>query len=60
MSLEKAILSKKEKRKSYKDYDFAKYVDKSCRNHGDCPYCKGNRLYSSKKRLEKANYVEND
>jgi len=22
-----------------------KWVDKSCRNHGGCPWCEGNRLY---------------
>ncbi len=28
----------------------AKQVDSSCGNHGSCPYCVGNRTYSSKKR----------
>ena len=27
----------------------AKQVDSSCRNHGDCPWCLGNRTYSTKK-----------
>ncbi|WP_212898455.1 hypothetical protein [Capnocytophaga cynodegmi] len=26
--------------------------DKSCKNHGSCPYCKGNRLYKNLKRLD--------
>lgn len=60
MSLEKAINSGKEYRRNYKDYDFAKYIYKSCRNHGACSWCEGNRLYNSKKRLQKANYIEND
>lgn len=25
---------------------------KSCQNHGDCPICKGNRLYKNLKRLD--------
>ena len=37
MSLDKAIEHGKEKRKPYRG---AKAVDKSCRNHGDCPWCK--------------------
>ena len=54
MGLEKAIKSGKEHRKSFEKYDFAKYVDKTCRNHGSCPWCKGNRLYNYRKNLEKA------
>lgn len=42
MSLDKAIEHKKEKRKPYRK---AKAVDKTCRNHGSCPWCKGNRLH---------------
>ena len=49
MSLEKAIKYGKEKRKPYTK---AKAVDKHCRNHGDCPYCKGNRTHKHKKRLD--------
>ena len=26
-------------------YSKSKAVNKSCRNHGDCPYCRSNRLY---------------
>lgn len=50
MSLEKAINSGKEHRKPYYG---AKAICKSCRNHGTCEWCKGNRLYSSKKALDK-------
>lgn len=48
MSLEKAILHKKERRRPYRG---AKAVDKSCRNHGDCQYCMAGRMYASTKRL---------
>lgn len=51
MSLDKAIKHGKEHRKPYTK---AKSVAKSCRNHGACQYCKGNRLYSTKKRMAKA------
>ena len=37
-----------------KAYTKAKAVDKSCRNGGTCPYCKGNRLYKNRKRLNKS------
>ena len=47
MSLNKAIKYKKEHRKQYRG---AKAVDKSCRNHGSCAWCKENRLYKNKKR----------
>lgn len=47
MGLEKAIEHGKEKRKQYYG---SKSFDRSCRNHGDCNYCKGNRLHSSDKR----------
>ena len=40
MSLDKAIQHGKEKRKPYHK---AAAVDKSCRPHGDCPRCQGNR-----------------
>ena len=46
MALDKAIKHGKEHRKPYRD---AKAVDKSCRNHGDCDWCKNNRLYKFKK-----------
>lgn len=42
MSLDKAIEHKKEKRKKYAG---AKAIDKTCRNHGSCEYCKSNRLH---------------
>ena len=51
MSFHKAIASGKEHRVEYgtKGQPYAKAVDPSCRNHGTCPYCEGNRLYKSKR-----------
>ena len=42
MGLEKAIEHGKEHRKPYRG---SKAFDYSCRNHGDCPWCKENRLH---------------
>lgn len=42
MGLEKAIASGKEHRQPYRQ---SKAFDPSCRNHGGCPWCEGNRLY---------------
>lgn len=50
MGLEKAIKHGKEKRNPYVG---AKAVDRTCRNHGSCEWCKGNRTYkNSKKELK--------
>ena len=46
MSLDKAVASGKEHRKKYYG---AKSVSKSCRNHGGCEWCEGNRLHKYKK-----------
>lgn len=51
MGLEKAIKSGKEHRKEYRG---SKAIDRSCRNHGDCPFCRKNRLYNYRKNLQKA------
>lgn len=51
MSLDKAIESGKERRKPFRG---SKRVDITCRNHGSCDYCKGNRLYSTKKAMDAA------
>lgn len=48
MSMDKAILHGKEHRKPYRG---AKAVDRTCRNHGGCPWCEGNRKYRSLKRM---------
>ena len=47
MSLDKSIQSGKEHRKPYRG---AKAVDSTCRNHGDCPWCKSNRTHKDDKR----------
>lgn len=54
MSLSKSIKSGKEHRVEYgtKGQPYCKKVDKSCRNHGNCPWCSGNRTFKS--RAEKA------
>ena len=48
----KAIVHGKEHRRPYgKDYgNYAKSVDRSCRNHDACPWCEGNRTYKYRKR----------
>lgn len=46
MSLEKAIIHKKENRKPYRG---SKAFDCSCRNHGSCSYCESNRKIFDKK-----------
>lgn len=50
MSLDKAIKHGKEKRKPYRG---AKAIDCTCRNHGSCEWCKGNRLHGTRKREER-------
>lgn len=46
MSLHKAIKSGREHRVEYgtKGQPYCKAIDKTCRNHGGCPWCEGNRL----------------
>ena len=52
MGLEKAIEHGKEHRKPYRGW---KRHDTWCRNHGGCNWCEDDRLYQSRKELEKAN-----
>ena len=47
MSLDKSIEYGKEHRKPYRG---SKAVDSTCRNHGGCGWCEGNRTYKNKKR----------
>jgi len=35
-------------------YRKSRRFDKSCRNHGSCPYCQGNRQHSHSKRNEES------
>ena len=57
MGLEKAIKSGKEHRDNYK-YNFAKRVDRSCRNHGSCLYCEGNRRYRERRLKIDKKYIK--
>jgi hypothetical protein len=50
MSLDKAIKHKKEKRAPFRK---SKAFDRTCRNHGKCPYCEGNRTFQSEKELQR-------
>ena len=47
MSMDKAIAHGKEKQKPYR---FSKAIDKTCRNHGSCPWCRQNRLHKFRDR----------
>lgn len=55
MSLNKAIAHGKEKRKPYSGN---KAVARSCRNHGGCGFCEGNRLYQTNKMFERMKQEE--
>ena len=35
-------------------YRRSKAVDGSCRNHGSCPYCRGNREHATRQREDEA------
>jgi hypothetical protein len=50
MSLDKSIQSGKERRAQYRK---SKRFDRSCRNHGSCPWCEGNRTIQLKRELER-------
>lgn len=54
MSLDKAIEHKKEKRRQYTG---AKAVDRACRNHGSCEYCKSNRLHGQVRDRQASDYA---
>lgn len=56
MSLDKAVLHKKEHRKPYRR---AKAVSMQCRD-GRCPYCRRNDLYANQKRLDSAESREDE
>lgn len=51
MSLDKAIQHGKERRKPYIG---VKAIDRTCRNHGSCGWCRDNRTYKNKRKMEKA------
>lgn len=45
MTFDKAIRHGKVKRRQYRG---SKSFDRSCRNHGSCGYCRGDRLHGRK------------
>ena len=47
MSFNKSIQSGKSHRKPYRG---AKAIDATCRNHGSCEWCHGNRTHKNDKR----------
>lgn len=51
MSLHKAIAHRKEKRKPFYG---SKVFDRSCQNHGGCPWCLANRTYQQRRLNEAA------
>jgi hypothetical protein len=55
MSMDKAIKHGKEHRKPY--YRSGRF-DRTCRPHGGCPYCVGNRKHSEAMRIARAEYKE--
>ena len=57
MSLDKRIAKGEEKRKPYFD---SRRFDYSCRNHGTCPWCFGNRTFKNKKREISCEQEEKD
>lgn len=40
-------------------YRKSRAFDKSCRNHGSCAYCTGNRLHKHNKKLKATTYSLN-
>ncbi len=53
MSFDKYYPNRKDRRKKYSG---AKSVDRSCRCHGGCSYCEGNRMHSTIKQKKKTDY----
>ena len=47
MAFDKLYPKRKDQRESYHG---SKVFDRSCRNHGSCGYCKGNRTHKNKRR----------
>lgn len=49
MSFDKTYPNRKDWRKSYRG---SKRFDRTCRCHGSCGYCNGNRTYTTRRGLE--------
>jgi hypothetical protein len=58
MSLEKAIKHGREHRKPYRGQRKSCNIDRSCRNHGRCPWCESARLYQNNKAKAKADDLQ--
>jgi len=57
MSLDKAIKYGKEKRVQYRR---SLVFDRSCRNHGNCAYCKSNRTIQSRREKDRLHGQEDE
>jgi hypothetical protein len=57
MGFDKPYPNRKDKRAPFHG---AKAIDAQCRNHGTCPWCKGNRTYKNRKRIERAKQLQED
>ena len=57
MSMDKGVEYGKEKRKEYRG---AKSIDRTCRNHGSCPWCEGGRQHKHKKNALYAQALEEE
>ena len=51
MPFENAYPGRKDWRRTYCG---ARAVDRTCRNHGSCPYCLGNRMHATRQRNDAA------
>lgn len=54
MAMEQGIAHGKEHRKPWRGKDRSKNFAKSCRNHGGCPYCTGNRQFNARRKNAEA------
>jgi hypothetical protein len=57
MGLEQGINHGKERRKPYRK---SKRFDRTCRNHGACPWCHDNRSIARRRQEEAAKAKEED
>ena len=55
MSFDKSYPNRKDRRKPYHG---SKSFDRSCRNHGSCPYCEGSRTVSARRIKAQARLAE--
>ena len=54
MSFNKKYPKSKDARKRMKPYYDSRAFDHTCRNHGSCSWCKGNRTHKDKRQAEKS------